>query len=130
MKVIHMGDLSIIQDLINAVNLHFLESGDLPPSEIDEAIQTLEGIFPQDGIIIEASKEELKKLGGELLDEEVEIRKTCGKEAWRKVWAAAKEFWLIRSSQAMQVPYSDIKIEVTAKCDDLKAALDETEVKP
>ena len=127
MKVIHMGDFSAVQNLINEVHLRFLEPDGLQPGRIDAALADVEESFPEHGLIIEASQEELKKLGGDLLGEEIELRKAGGKEAWRKVWEAAKEFWMIRSSQAMQVPYSDIKIEVTAKCDDLKAALDETE---
>ncbi len=131
MKIKHMGDFSAVQNLINEVHLRFLEPEGLQQiGQIDSALDDVEDSFPEHGLLIEATPEELKTLGGELLDEDVEIRKPFDQEAWRIVWEAAKELWLIRSSQAMATPYPAVKEAVMPEFEKLKAALDKTEPKP
>lgn len=55
--------------------------------------------------------------------------KPVDQDAWRLVWEAAKELWLIRSSQAMSTPYPAVKEAVMPEFEQLKAALDKTEPK-
>jgi len=72
MKIVHMGDFSEVINLLDELETHFQTASVEHFCDVKDSIKKL---LPSNGIIIEASLKELKQMGGEMLAQEVVIKR-------------------------------------------------------